>query len=77
MGHGLTLQLIILGGNGRQRFYFDIEYLTHMPPLIVISPQCSAIAREEAWAYEERVGEIEHGSFAPLVFCISGPYTKE
>ena len=28
--------------------------------------------QEKKWAYEEKVREIEHGSFAPLVFSISG-----
>ena len=28
--------------------------------------------QEKKRAYEERVREVEHGSFAPLVFSISG-----
>ena len=46
-----------------------------MPHIIVISPQLQCYKsneQEKKRAYEERVRDIEHGSFAPLVLSISG-----
>ena len=63
------------GGNDRQLAFFDIRVFNpHAPSYRNKSPmQCYQLNEQEnKRAYEERVREIEHGSFAPLVFSISG-----
>ena len=62
-------------GNDRQRAFFDIRVFNpHAPSYRNKSPmQCYKLnEQEKKQAYEERVREIEHGSFAPFVFSISG-----
>ena len=62
-------------GNDRQRAFFDIPVFNpHAPSYRNKSPmQCYKLnEQEKKRAYEEGVREIEHGSFAPLVFSISG-----
>ena len=59
----------------RQRAFFDIRVFNpHAPSYRNKSPmQCYKLnEQEKKRAYEERVREIEHGSFAPLVFSTSG-----
>ena len=74
MVHGYVLQLTIFGETADNGFSLTYGYLTHMPCLIVTSPQCSAISRmsKRRSGRMKKVREIEHGSFAPLVFSISG-----
>ena len=63
-------------GNDRQRAFFVIRVFNpHALSYRNKSPmmQCYKLnEQEKKRAYEERVREIEHGSFAPLVSSISG-----
>ena len=58
-------------GNDRQRAFFDIRVFNpHAPSYRNKSPmqRYKLNEQEKNRAYKERVREIEHGSFAPLVF---------
>ena len=62
-------------GRDRQRAFFDVRVFNPYAPCY----QCSTLAQchrknelEKKRAYEERVREIEHGSFSPLVFSAAG-----
>ena len=62
-------------GKNRQWASFDIQVFNpHAPSYRNKSPmQCyKSNEQEKKRAYEERVREIEHGSFAPLACSISG-----
>ena len=62
-------------GRDRQRAYFDIRVFNPFAPTHRTSTlsQCyKRQEREKRRAYEERVREIEHGSFTPLVFSATG-----
>ena len=62
-------------GRDRQRAYFDIRVFNPFAPTHRTSTlsQCyKRQKREKRRAYEERVREIEHGSFTPLVFSATG-----
>ena len=62
-------------GRDRQRAFFDVRVFNPYAPCY----QSSTLAQchrknelEKKRAYEERVREIEHGSFSPLVFSAAG-----
>ena len=64
-----------LWGRNRQRAFFDVRVFNPYAP----SYQSSTLAQcywknelEKKRAYEERVREIEHGSFLPSVFSAAG-----
>ena len=48
------------------------EYLTHMPLRIDPTLTANMNVQSAASSYEERVREVEHASFSPLVFSTSG-----
>ena len=63
------------GGRDRQRTFFDVRVFNPFAPshLNTPLPQCyRQNEQEKRRAYEQRIREIEHGSFCPLVFSTSG-----
>ena len=66
-------------GNRYQRAFFDIRVFNPNAPSYRELQLDTAYHRHEAMkrrAYEQRVREIEHGSFTPLVFTTSGGMGK-
>ena len=62
-------------GRDRQRTFFDVRVFNPFAPshLNTPLPQCyRQNEQEKRRAYEQRIREIEHGSFCPLVFSTSG-----
>ena len=57
-------------GSDRQRAFFDIRALSRH---VIVTPLwLSATPGTKKRAYDQRVREIEHGSFSPLVFSTTG-----
>ena len=59
----------------RQNAYFDVKVFNPFAPThcSVSIPQCYRHAElEKKRKYEERVCNVEHGSFSPLVFSCTG-----
>ena len=59
----------------RHKAYFDVKVFNPLAPTYGSTslPQCYRRAElEKRRMYEERIREIEHGSFTPLVFSCSG-----
>ena len=73
---GARLDVVAEGfWNHRQKPYFDVKVFNPLAPTYSSSslPQCYRRAElEKRRMYEERIREIEHGSFTPLVFSCSG-----
>ena len=62
-------------GPDRQNAYFDVWVFNHFAPTYggLSLNQCyRQNEQDKRRNYEERVTEIEHGSFSPLVFSTSG-----
>ena len=62
-------------GRDRQRAFFDVRVFNPFAPSHHSTPLAQCYRRnelEKRRAYEERIREIEHGSFSPLVFTTSG-----
>jgi len=61
-------------GNDRQRTFFDVRVFNPLAPSYQNTPlaQCYRRNEQEKQAYDQRVREIEHGSFSPLVFTTTG-----
>ena len=62
-------------GRDRQSAFFDIRVFNPLAPSYLSTSLAQCYRRnemEKRRAYDERVREIEHGSFAPLVFSTSG-----
>ena len=62
-------------GNDRQRAFFDIRVFNPLAPSYQNTPLAQCYRRneqEKKRAYDQRVREIEHGSFSPLVFTTTG-----
>jgi hypothetical protein len=62
-------------GNDRQRAFFDIRVFNPLAPSYQNTPLAQCYRRneqEKKRAYDQRVREIEHGSFSPLVFSATG-----
>ena len=61
--------------NHQQKAYFDVKVFNPLAPTYSSTSltQCYRRAElEKRRMYEERIQEIEHGSFTPLVFSFSG-----
>ncbi len=65
-------------GSRFEKMYFDVECLIHMPPSNRMSSlsACSHLYRKheniKKRAYEQRVQEVEHSSFTPIVLSFTG-----
>ena len=62
-------------GNDRQRAFFDIRVFNPLAQSYQNTPLAQCYRRneqEKKRAYNQRVREIEHGSFSPLVFSATG-----
>ena len=61
-------------GNDRQRAFFDVRVFNPLAPSYQNTPlaQCYRRNEQEKQAYDQRVREIEHGSFSQLVFTTTG-----
>ena len=62
-------------GHNRQKTYFDVRVFNRFCATLskVPLPQCYRRAElEKKRAYEQRIREIEFGSFSPLVFSTTG-----
>ena len=62
-------------GHNRQKTYFDVRVFNPFCATLskVPLPQCYRRAElEKKRAYEQRIREIEFGSFSPLVFSTTG-----
>ena len=62
-------------GRDRQRTFFDVRVFNPFSPSHHNTPLTQCYRRnemEKRRTYEERIREIEHGSFSPLVFSTSG-----
>ena len=69
---GLMLQQI---GSNRQHTFFDIRVVNPFVPSYRNTPLAQCYRRnelEKKRAYDQRVREIEYGSFSPLVFSTTG-----
>ncbi len=61
--------------NDRQSAFFDVRVFNPFAPTYCRSTLAQSYKRnemEKKRAYEQRVREIEHGSFTPLVFSAAG-----
>ena len=59
----------------RQRSFFDVRVFNPLSPTYHNTSLAQCFRRnklEKRRAYDERIREIEHGSFSPLVFSTSG-----
>ena len=66
-------------GDRFQHTYFDVRVFNSLAPSNTSSTLTAAYRRheqEKRHAYEERVREVEHGCFTPLVFSTSGGMGK-
>ena len=62
-------------GGDRQRSFFDVRVFNPLAQTYQNTSLAQCFQRnelEKRRAYDERVREIEHGSFSPLVFSTSG-----
>ena len=62
-------------GNDRQRAFFDIRVFNPHAPSYQNTPLAQCYRKneqEKKRAYDQRIREIEHGSFSPLVFSTTG-----
>ena len=62
-------------GCSHQRAFFDVRMFNPFARIYVNSPLSTCYKRNEADKrrnYDERVREIEHGSFTPLIFSTAG-----
>ena len=74
---GARLDVVVesFWGRDRQRAFFDVRVFNPFAPTYLNTslPQCyHRHEQEKRRAYEERVREIERGSFSPLVFSTTG-----
>ena len=61
--------------NGRQRAFFDVRVFNPLAPSYQNTPLAQCYRKneqEKKRAYDQRVREIEHGSFSQLVFTTTG-----
>ena len=71
---GLMLQRSFWASD-RQRAFFDVRVFNPFSPSYRNAPPAQVYRRnelEKKRAYDQRVREIEHGSFSPLVFSTTG-----
>ena len=62
-------------GNDRQRAFFDVRVFNPHAPSYQNTPLAQCYRKneqEKKRAYDQRIREIEHGSFSPLVFSTTG-----
>ena len=62
-------------GNDRQCAYFDVRVFNPLAHTYHFLPMATCYRRneqEKRRAYDQRVREVEHGCFSPLVFSVSG-----
>ena len=62
-------------GRDQQRAFFYVRVFNPFKPSYrnTFLAQCHRKNElEKRWAYDERIREIEHGSFSPLVFFTAG-----
>ena len=62
-------------GRDRQRAFFDVRVFNPLAPRYRNSSLSQCYRRnelEKRRAYDERIREVEHGSFSPLVFSTAG-----
>ena len=62
-------------GDRHEHAFFDVRVFNPLAPSNCRSSLSTTYRRHEATkkrSYEQRVGEIEHGSFTPLIFSASG-----
>ena len=67
-------------GPGRERTFIDVRVFNPFAPTnrkTSISSSYRSHEREKKRQYTQRVCEVEHGSFSPLVFSSSGGMAKE
>ena len=63
------------GGRDRQRAFFDVQVFDPFAPSYRNTTLSQCYRRnelEKKRAYDERIREMEHGSFSPLVFSTAG-----
>ena len=67
-------------GDRKQRAFFDVKVFNPFAksfrdiPLAKCYKRCE---QQKKRAYEERIREVEHGSFTPLIFSTQGGMSKE
>ena len=73
-GPGWTLRPPVFGVDASRGLISMSEFSTHMPLPTAnnASPQPTENMRIKIRAYEQRVREVEHGSFTPLVMSLTG-----
>ena len=59
-------------GCDQQRAFFDVRVFNLLTPSYRICQCYRRNELEKRWAYDERIREMEHGSFSPLVFSTAG-----
>ena len=62
-------------GNKQQRAFFDVRVFNALPPSYCKSSMTAVYWRnenEKRQAYEQRIIDVEHGSFTPLVLSATG-----
>jgi len=80
-GDNARLGILAAGfcGNRFQYAFFDVRVFNSLAPSYTSSTLTAAYHRheqEKRCAYEERVREVEHGCFTPVVFSTSGGMRK-
>ena len=68
----LILLLMASGEEGLNILFLMLEFLTLVHHLIIRLLIVATDEREKRRQYEQRVGEVEHGHFTPLVFTATG-----
>ena len=80
-GRGSTFRQTECGGGGRfEKTFFDVRVFNpHAPSNKNQTPAASyrKHEREKKRAYEQRIREVEHSSFTPLVFSATGGMGRE
>ena len=74
-GAHLDIKAQGFGGNDRQCAFFDVWFfnpLTHNYHSLPLTTCYRRNEQEKRRAYDQRVREVEHGCFSPLVFSASG-----
>ena len=67
-------------GHGRERHYFNIQVFNPFAPANRKRSLASVYHKheeEKKRSYNQRVTEVEHSSFSPLVFSLTGGMAKE
>ena len=75
-----SILLLTTSGGASQRVFLDVKVFNPLAPSYRSLTRNAAFVKQEKDKkrhYRDRVREVEHGSFTPLVFTVSGGMAKE